>query len=223
MLGRYLALAGVPVKHYCYCAWESLCMAMPVLPVCVIWAGATTRSPVHIKGGGCNAVNSGDRRVSPHVLDCMTCTDTGTCGTAAATSHPGKADAASATAGPACKAGQEVARELLLQSCRIAGVEWPPGSVLTCAAWTFLAACLPDQPQALGQLLEDVDVENLELVLHGLQYCMEQAPKPPALWPDTLLWYYLLLSAKVCLCCPLAISLLQLLRLWHLLWANVSG
>lgn len=136
----------------------------------------------------------------------MACIDTGTCSTAAATSHPGEADAPSATAGPACKAGQEVARELLLQSCRIAGVEWPPGSVLTCAAWTFLAACLPDQPQALGQLLEDVDVENLELVLHGLQYCMEQAPKPPALWPDTLLWYYLLLSAKVCLCCTLALS-----------------
>lgn len=140
------------------------------------------------------------------LLDCMKCVATETCGAAAPTSHAGEADAPSATPGPACKAGQEVAQELLLQSCRLAGVEWPPGSVLTCAAWTFLAACLPDQPHALGQLLEDVDMENLELVLHGLQYCMEQAPKPPALWPDTLLWYYLLLSAKVCLCCMLAIS-----------------
>lgn len=106
---------------------------------------------------------------------------------------------APATSSPACKAGQEAARELLLQGSRLSSTQWQPGNVLTCAAWTFLAACLPDQPCALDQSLQEIDLENLGLVLHGLQRCLAQAPKLPALWPDTLLWWYLLLAAKVTL------------------------
>lgn len=135
----------------------------------------------------------------------MACVCSGMTNSAAA-AQAGEADLAAAALSPACKAGQEVARELLLQGCRLSCTQWQPGNVLTCAAWTLIAACLPDQGQALDQSLQEVDVENLSLVLHGLQRCVSQAPKSPALWPDTLLWWYLVLSAKVCLCTTIAIS-----------------
>ena len=122
-------------------------------------------------------------------------------------------ESTSVTSSPACKAGQEAARELLLQGSRLSSTQWQPGNVLTCAAWTFLAACLPDQPQALDQSLQEIDLENLGLVLHGLQRCTAQAPKAPALWPDTLLWWYLLLAAKVC-SRPLSVTAPVC---WHLL------
>lgn len=132
--------------------------------------------------------------------------DSGTNSTQAA-GHAVEGELTPAAPSSACTAGQEVALELLLQSCRLSGTQWQPGNVLACAAWTFLAACLTDQPQTLGQSLEDVDVEKLDVVvLHGLQQCMSQSPKPPALWPDTLLWWYLLLAAKVCLCTALTMS-----------------
>ena len=94
-------------------------------------------------------------------------------------------------------AGQDVARDLLLQGCRLSSTQWQPGNVLTCAAWTLQAACLPTQPDALQHALQSVDVNNLELALHGLQRCVSQAPQTHALWPDTFLWWYLLISAKV--------------------------
>lgn len=109
----------------------------------------------------------------------------------------GQAAQIESTPSPACKAGQEAARELLLQGSRLSSTQWQPGNVLTCAAWTFTAAWLPDQSHALEQSLQEIDLENLGLVLHGLQRCLAQAPKPPALWPDTILWWYLLLAAKV--------------------------
>ena len=123
-----------------------------------------------------------------------------------AAGRAGGIDPSPVAASAACHEGQEVARQLLLQGCRLSATQWQPGNVLACAAWTFLAACLPDQPQALEQTIQDMDVENMDLVLHGLQRCMLQAPKPPALWPDTLVWWYLLLSAKVCLCTALSMS-----------------
>ena len=135
----------------------------------------------------------------------MACDASGTNSIGAA-GHADEVESSPAAPSSACKAGQEVARELLLQGCRLSGTQWQAGNVLTCAAWTFLAACLPDQAQALGQSLQDIDVENLDLVLHGLERCDLEAPKPPALWPDTLVWWYLLLSAKVCLCTTLTMS-----------------
>lgn len=113
------------------------------------------------------------------------------------------ADAAGAVRA-ADQAGQDVARDLLLQGCRLSSTQWQPGNVLICAAWTLQAACLPTepdplptQPDALQHALQSVDVNNLELALHGLQRCVSQAPQTHALWPDTFLWWYLLILAKV--------------------------
>ena len=97
----------------------------------------------------------------------------------------------------ASNAGLEVARDLLLQGCRLSSTQWQPGNVLMCAAWTLIAACLPQQPDALQHALQQIDEENLDLALHGLQRCVSQAPPAPALWPDTFLWWYLLIAAKV--------------------------
>lgn len=93
--------------------------------------------------------------------------------------------------------GLDVARDLLLQGCRLSSTQWQPGNVLMCAAWTLIAACLPKKPDALQHALQQIDQENLDLALHGLQRCMFQAPLAPALWPDTFLWWYLLIAAKV--------------------------
>ena len=97
----------------------------------------------------------------------------------------------------ACKAGQDVAQDLLLQNCRLSATYWQPGSVLICSAWTLLAANLPPERDALQQCIQQNDVENLKLALHGLHRCVGQAPRGPALWPDSLLWWYLLIAAKV--------------------------
>ena len=110
-------------------------------------------------------------------------------------------------AGTAVAAGQKAARDLLLQGCRLSSTQWQPGNVLVCAAWTFLAAGLPDKADSLNIIMQQVDLENLDLALHALRRCTTQSPKAPALWPDTLLWWYLLASAKVCLCCSLYCAL----------------
>lgn len=94
-------------------------------------------------------------------------------------------------------AGQQVARDLLLQGCRLSSTHWQPGNVLTCASWTLLAVCSPEQPDALQRTLEQIDIDNLGLAVHGLQRCASQTPKAPALWPDTFVWWYLLMAAKV--------------------------
>lgn len=101
------------------------------------------------------------------------------------------------TIATASNALREVARDLLLQGCRLSSTQWQPGNVLMCAAWTLMAACLPKQPDALQHALQQIDEENLDLALHGLQRCVSQAPPAPALWPDTFLWWYLLIAAKV--------------------------
>lgn len=97
----------------------------------------------------------------------------------------------------ACDQGKEVAQDLLLQDCRLSGTCWQPGSMLTCSAWTLLAASLPAEPEALENIMEQADVNNLNLALQGLQRCAGQVPMGPALWPDTMLWWYLVISAKV--------------------------
>ena len=98
-------------------------------------------------------------------------------------------------------AGQEVAHDLLLQGCRLSATHWQPGNVLTCAAWTLLAACLgpPEGPEegGLAEALQQVDVDRLRLAVHGLRHAGLQAPPAPALWSDTFLWWYLLIAAQV--------------------------
>ncbi|KAL0024070.1 hypothetical protein WJX79_002966 [Trebouxia sp. C0005] len=68
---------------------------------------------------------------------------------------------------------------------------------LELASWTLKVVCLPKQPDAVQHSLQQIDEANLDLALHGLQRCVCQAPPAPALWPDTFLWWYLLIAAKV--------------------------
>lgn len=109
----------------------------------------------------------------------------------------------------ASNAGLELACDLLLQGCRLSSTQWQPGNVLMCAAWTLKVVCLPKQPDAVQHSLQQIDEANLDLALHGLQRCVCQAPPAPALWPDTFLWWYLLIAAKVWhheLCRPLVMQ-----------------
>ena len=108
---------------------------------------------------------------------------------------PGTAGTAGAAI-TATTAGKKVANELLVLSCRLSATHWQPSSVLTCAAWTLLAACLPQQT-TLEQSMQQTDLQKLDLTLHALQRCSLEAPPAPALWPDTTLWWYLLTSAQV--------------------------
>lgn len=111
--------------------------------------------------------------------------------------EPSEGGLQSAKLTAACKAGQDVAQDLLLQHCRLSATYWQPGSVLICSAWTLLAANLPPEEEALQQCIQQNDVESLKSALHGLHRCVGQAPRGPALWPDSLLWWYLLIAAKV--------------------------
>ena len=98
---------------------------------------------------------------------------------------------------PACKAGQEVAQDLLQQSCRLSATFWQLGNVLICSAWTLIAAALPPEPDALPQAMQRSDLKDLHLASYGLQQVVGQAPECPALWPDRLVWWYMLIAAKV--------------------------
>ena len=62
------------------------------------------------------------------------------------------------TAQDLCASAIDFAEDLLYQSCRLSAYSWQPSNVLTCAAWTLLAACLPNQAEALQQKIEEVDL-----------------------------------------------------------------
>ena len=100
------------------------------------------------------------------------------------------------TAQDLSNAAIELSEDLLYQSCSLSASSWQPSNVLTCAAWTLLAGCLPNQAEALQRKIEAVDLESLSIA-KNLQRGANEAPRVPALWPDQLLWQYMLISAKV--------------------------
>lgn len=126
----------------------------------------------------------------------------------------------------ACSQSLEVAQDLLLQDCRLSGTQWQPGSVLTCSAWTLLAATLPSQPEALQDRMHQADIKTLSEALEDWHRCLSKESKAPALLSDSMLGWYLVISAKVScgflLLCYVGWSLTNLvtdlthpLPLWH--------
>ena len=98
----------------------------------------------------------------------------------------------------------QIVRGVSTMGSQLGATQWHPNDELTCAAWTLLGSCLSDAaPDALQQRLQKVDVHCLRFVSQLLERCVDKSPGNSRLWPDSLLWQYLLAAAKVTALFPL--------------------